>query len=109
MTLTGLSARKARVKMSAKFEYDEDASPRSSGREKRQENLAAVHAREKSCLEYLEKTAAFFEESMSNFRGETSGAPILDVMISSPESRLEIRLRVDSRGRILEVTDENPF
>ncbi len=95
--------------MSAKFEYDEDASPRSSAREKRQENLEARYAREKSILEHLEKTAVFFEESMSNFRGETSGAPIFDVTISSSESQLEIRLRVNSRGRLIEITDECPF
>jgi hypothetical protein len=78
-------------------------------REKCEKELAAKHVRGKLSHEYLEKLAAFIAETIAQFSPETSGKPIVDLVLSSARAPSQIVLHIDHSGQIFDVTEELPF
>jgi hypothetical protein len=78
----------------------------SFAREKRQGKLEAKQSHEKTCLRYLEKLAEFIQDSMTQFLAEASGKPIVELTLSAAAAPLQIRLRIDDSGRVIDVADE---
>ena len=83
--------------------------PLSSAREVRENNLEAKHANEKRAHEHLERLADFLKDALAQFWPETSGKPVVNLMLSSPEGPAEIRLRIDDSGRVVDITNEPQF
>jgi hypothetical protein len=110
MTLAGLSASKKQGDevMRTEFENGDGVYALPLASQKRKKELEEKQAREKHGLEHLEKIAAFIEDAMTHFLPETSGRPIVDLTLSSPEAPSNIVLRMGGNGKVIDVTDE-PF
>ena len=95
--------------MSTVLEFNSRSRPLSSAREVRENNLEARHANEKRAHEHLERLADFLMDAMTQFWPETSGNPVVNLMLSSPEGPSEIRLRIDDSGGVVDITNEPQF
>lgn len=95
--------------MSTVLEFNSRSRPLSSTREVRENNLEAKHAGEKRVHEHLERLADFLKDAMAQFWPETSGKPVVNLMLSSPEGPSEISLRIDDSGRVVDITNEPQF
>jgi hypothetical protein len=95
--------------MSTVLESNSNSRPLLSAREVRETNLQAKHAREKLAQENLERLTDFIKDAMTQFWPETSGNPVVNLMLSSPEGPSEISLRIDDSGRVVDITNEPEF
>jgi hypothetical protein len=94
--------------MTTEFEDDGRLYSLSSSREKREQDLEAKHTRQKLGQEHVERFADFLRDATTRFWPETSGKPVVDLTLSSPEAPSGIKLRIDDSGRVIDVTDELP-
>jgi hypothetical protein len=92
--------------MSNVLESNSHSLPLSSAREVRENNLEAKHANEKRVHEHLERLADFVKDAMTQFWPETSGKPVVNLMLSSPEAQSQIRLRIDDSGTAVDIIIE---
>ena len=95
--------------MSTALESNSHSRPLLSAREVRETKLEAKHAGEKLVQEHLERLADFIMDAMTQFWPETSGNPVVNLMLSSPEGPSEISLRIDDSGRVVDITNEPQF
>jgi hypothetical protein len=93
--------------MSTVLESSSHSRPLLSAREVRETNLEAKHAGEKRAQEYLERLADFLEDAMTQFWPETSGKPVVNLTLTSPDGPSEISLRIDDSGRVVDITNES--
>lgn len=81
----------------------------SRSRDKNGNKSLKKNKREKSTVSNISKRSPpFIEDAMTHFLPETSGKPIVDLTLSSPEAPSKIVLRMDDNGKVIDVTDE-PF
>jgi hypothetical protein len=92
--------------MSTELETNSHSRPQSA-RELRERNLQEKQAYEKYVLDRLESVGDFLKAAMVHFWPETSGKPVIDLTLSSPEWPSKITLRLGGDNRFIDATDDN--